>query len=208
MAELQTEEEQLEALQRFWQNYGWWLSLLAVLGLAVYLGMNYVQDRQTERAQAASELFEDYLSNIDDSARSETLLGQLENDYAGTAYHVLSLLQRAQRAVGEEDVDTAVGFYQEAAVAADSAALRDLANLRLARAQLQLAAYDQALATLASVESAGYRSLVAELKGDVHAARQEPVEAREAYQAALDSAAEGSPRPILEMKIASLPASE
>jgi predicted negative regulator of RcsB-dependent stress response len=83
--------------------------------------------------------------------------------------------------------------------------LRDLAQLRLARAQQQLGRSDAALAALGEVHGEGYRSLVAELKGDIHLAQGEQTLAAQAYKAALAAKPEGQQRPILDMKLADLP---
>lgn len=206
MAELQTEEEQLAALRSFWQSYGWWLLLLALLILAGYLGLGYYRDAQVAKSQAAGELFDEYLQNLEDDERSDALLTQLDGDYAGTAYHVFSLWQRAQQSVLEGDIEGAVSYYEQVIAAEAHPQLSSVARLRLARAHQQLGRSDAALEALGAVQGEGYQSLVAELKGDIHRSRGEIELAREAYAAALASAAENSTRPILEMKIAELPA--
>ncbi len=209
MAEYQTEEEQLAALRDLWRRYGWWVLSAAVLVLGGFLGWNYYQNQQTRVGEAASEVYQQYteaLANAAAGPLSESLSERLDSEFAGTVYHVFSLLQRAKVAVAAGSIDVAVGYYEQAAQAAPRPHLRDLAQLRLARAQQQLGRSDAALAALGEVRGEGYRSLVAELKGDIHLAQGEQVLAAQAYRAAHAARPEGQQRPILDMKLADLPA--
>jgi len=82
--------------------------------------------------------------------------------------------------------------------------LRDVARLRVARLQVQAGNTDAALETLRKVTGKGFRSYVAELKGDILVGQHKTDEAREAYQAAAAAADEGEPQPVLQMKIIDL----
>lgn len=203
MAEYLSEEEQLAQLKSWWQGYGWWVVGAVVLGLGGYFVLEYLRNSAVAHNSAASEVYERYQENAGDDAAAKPLLARLDGEYAGTPYHVMSLLTRAQQATNSDDIEAAVGFYQAAVSGPNIEHLSDLARLRLARSQQQLGRSDDAFATLATVAGEGYRSLVAELKGDILRAQNKPLEAREAYAAAVAAQGE-SPRTLLAMKLADL----
>ena len=72
---------------------------------------------------------------------------------------------------------------------APSEDFRDLARLRLAAILLDEKALDEALKALDARRSPAYDSQFAALRGDVLVAKNQPAEARAAYQLALDKAA-------------------
>ena len=63
---------------------------------------------------------------------------------------------------------------------------------------------DAALETLRKITGQGFRSYVAELKGDILLGQHKVDEAREAYQAAAAAAEGGEVQPVLQMKITDL----
>ena len=204
MAEYLSEEEQLAALRSFWQRYGWWIIVALVLVIGGYLGWSYYQSSKLERAQAASELYEDYQKNLADEALSNGLAQRLDNEFAGTSYQVFSLLSRATAKVESDELEAAAQLLTQATQSGANQQLVDVALLRLARLRQQMGDSDAALAALGATRGDGYRSLVAELKGDIHLVRDEPALALEAYTAAMDAVDEGSSRPLLKIKLAQL----
>ena len=204
MAEYLSEEEQLAALRSFWQRYGWWIIVALVLVIGGYLGWSYYQSSKLERAQAASELYEDYQKNLADEALSNGLAQRLDNEFAGTSYQVFSLLSRATAKVESDELEAAAELLTQATQSGANQQLVDVALLRLARLRQQMGDSDAALAALGATRGDGYRSLVAELKGDIHLVRDEPALALEAYTAAMDAVDEGSSRPLLKIKLAQL----
>jgi len=208
VAEYLSEEEQLAALRSFWQRYGLWLVLGLVIVLVAYLGWSYYQTSKIERAQQASELYEEYLEasqeNETDETMSNAIAARLDGEFAGTSYQVFSLFTRATAALEAGELDSAVAFLERATTGSAEQQLKDVAYLRLARLRQQMGDSEAALTALGGTRGEGYRSVVAELKGDIHVAREEIELAREAYTAALESAAEAEPRPLLTMKLAQI----
>lgn len=204
MSEYLSEEEQLAQLKSFWQSYGLWVVGAVVLGLGGYFALEYMRSSAKAHNSAASEVFERYQENSADEAAAKPLLARLDGEYAGTPYQVMSLLTRAQLATASDDVEAAVGFYQKAVAGKPIDYLTDLARLRLARSLQQLGRSDDAFAALASVTGEGYRSLVAELKGDILRAQDKPEDAKEAYAAAVAAQGDAAPRTLLAMKLADL----
>ena len=216
MSEYLSEEEQLAALRSFWQRYGLWLVGGLVVVMAAYLGWSYYQSSKLERAQQASELYEEYLEsnpqnagqnagqNEPDEALSNSLAARLDDEFPGTSYQIFSLFTRATAAIEDGELDAAAEFLERATAGDAPQQLKDVGLLRLARLRQQTGNSEAALAALGATRGEGYRSVVAELKGDIHMARDEIDLAREAYSAALETAAEAEPRPLLTMKLAQI----
>jgi predicted negative regulator of RcsB-dependent stress response len=83
---------------------------------------------------------------------------------------------------------------------------KDLARLRLAAILLDEKAYDEALKLLDARHAPAYDSQYAALRGDVLVAKNQPAEARAAYQLALEKAGkdQGGFRESVRMRLEAL----
>ena len=205
MAEYLSEEEQLAQLKGWWQRYGWWLIAGVVLGLGGYFVLQYLESTRAANNAAASEVFERYQEDPANDDVAKPLLARLDGEFSGTAYHIMSLMTRAQLASDAGDIEAAVGFYSQATDTKEVEHITDVARLRLARALQQQGRGDEAISALGKVSGEGYRSLVAELKGDILLAKGDKSGARDAYSAAVDAQGE-NPRTLLSMKLKNLTA--
>jgi predicted negative regulator of RcsB-dependent stress response len=83
--------------------------------------------------------------------------------------------------------------------------MREVARLRLAGILLDEKKYDEALKLISEKTSDAYAALASDLKGDVLAAQGKPVEARAAYQIALEKSDPASRyRGLIELKLDAL----
>jgi len=205
VAEYLSEEEQLAQLKGWWQRYGWWLIAGVVLGLGGYFVLQYLESTRAANNAAASEVFERYQEDPANDDVAKPLLARLDGEFSGTAYHIMSLMTRAQLASDAGDIEAAVGFYSQATDTKEVEHITDVARLRLARALQQQGRGDEAISALGNVSGEGYRSLVAELKGDILLAKGDKSGARDAYSAAVDAQGE-NPRTLLSMKLKNLTA--
>lgn len=200
MSDYLSEEEQLARLRGWWERHGLSLLIGVIVIVVAVVGWRWYQSRQAELVSAASDLYVAYQQAEGDEA--EALARQVIDAGDGTAYPTLVLLDQARQAVAAGDAAAAEPLLRQAAELATGAVLADLAELRLARLLFALERDDDALTVLREVQGAGYRSLAAELKGDIHLARGERVLAHQSYVAAQGFVPAGEQRPVLEMKIA------
>jgi predicted negative regulator of RcsB-dependent stress response len=119
----------------------------------------------------------------------------LVDDFADTPYAAQAQLQLAQHAFDAKRYDDARQRLEWVKQHSKDRGLVDIAKLRLARADWELAKYDDALAQLSGNEPA-FDGLYAELRGDILLARGDRNGARKAYSDALkalpqDSVARG-----------------
>ena len=111
------EEEQIESLKRFWQDYGTPILVGVVLAAAVFVGWNYWQKSRFSEATKAAAVFQDMLAavqrsqlNPDDKAANtdvQRLAKTLKDDYGSTPYALSAGLLQARQATDRNDLKEA-----------------------------------------------------------------------------------------------------
>lgn len=212
MAELRTEEEQIQAIKNWWKKNG--SSLLIGIGaaLAIVFGWQAWQKNQAEQRSAAAAEFANLLNAYSDPAaegRTDTVgyvANQLRSDFADSAYAVYGTLMQAQVQLTDEDnAEGAIESLKWAhAHAGDDKALELVIRSRLARAQMAAGEFDAALATVqGAVEAGSFKGLLAELEGDILLAKGDRDGAAEAYLVAREESM-GNRNGVLNLKLADL----
>jgi len=202
VAESLTEEEQVAAIKRWWEENGTSLIVSLVIVISGVFGYNWYQNNERVQAESAAQLYADYLETRENNDTSEAILNELAAAHTGSGYHVFTLLMQAADAVKIGELEAAQIHLEEAFDAAEDPFLRSLVSIRLARNEQQLGESDRALGRLNNVKGDGMISLAAELKGDILFSKGESEAARVAYELALEKA--GAERPVLKMKLADL----
>ena len=207
MSEYFNDDDRVLALRKWWETNGTTLLVGLVLMIAAVIGWRWYNDHTQAREEAASATYQKYVEARQRGAKSvelETPIATLDNDYRRSGYRIFTLFYRALDAANAQDYAKATQYLETAVKDAKDDRLRDIARLRLARLHVQAGNADAALAMLATVSGAGFRSYVAELKGDILMGQHKPDAAREAYLAAKAAADPDDTQPILEMKIVDL----
>jgi len=208
-----TEEEQLEALKRWWNENGKATLVGVVLAVGGYFGWQGWQDHQRSQAESASLIYQNLVEATittageslaeDKRATAAHLAGQLKSDYRGSQYAQNAALFMAKLAVEANELDKAVEELNWVLDQNPSQGIELLTRLRLARVQASQGAYDKALAILAAAEPETFAAAFAEVRGDIYLAQGKTSEARGAYQLALNSLLEqqANRRLLLQMKL-------
>lgn len=200
MADYATEEEQVEALKRWWRENGRSVVLGAAIGILALVGWRGWEMYQRQQALEASAIYD----QIGRAAGYEAVEGPAERlraDYAGTPYAVLAALRAAGAAVEADRLDAAVGWLQWAQENADDPAIAALARLRRARVLAEQGQDELALRLIEAEVPAAYTALYAELRGDILHERGDQAGALAAYQRALDAEVGPVDGALLERKI-------
>lgn len=181
-----TEEQQLQAVKGIVQRY--WIAIVAavVVIFAAAIGWTLYQQHQAEQAQQASVEFSQLLANDGKDADAEALNQFISEHQGAKNYPVMMGLIAANKEVAQQQYKEAAETLKTVAALAEEP-LKSIAQLRLARIQLQLKQYDAALASLTSVKDEAFKGAVATVRGDIYVAKGNPGEARNAYQQALTS---------------------
>jgi len=184
------EQEQVDQLKAFWQQYGnliTWTLILALGGFAAWNGWNIWQRDQAEKASAMFEEL-DRAAQAADAERSLRIFADLKERYPRTLYAQQGALLAAKVQADKGQTDAALATLAWAAEYAGEDELRTVARLRAAGLMLDKKQYDAALAQLdaaAQGKSAKeFAALVADRRGDVLLAQGKKDDARKAFETA------------------------
>jgi len=214
VAELRSEEEQLDAIKRWWQSNATSLIIGVILAAAGVFGWKAWQSYQDSQAEAASANYQQLLAlagqqDLSDDAISQAdgLIDTLVNEYGDTRYATLATLIQARLAVADSDLAGANQALQQV-IDAD-AYLTGLARLRLARIQLADGQPETALGTLEAGIPQSLAAQQAQTRGDALVALERDDAAREAYRQALTLSREsGQPVYGVQLKLDNLGAED
>ncbi len=216
MAELRTDEEQVEAIKNWWKKNGSSLLIGIVAALAIVFGWQAWQDNQADNRSFASTQFSNLvnsLSESDDEKRIETigyLAKELQEDFENSAYAIYATLILAQQQLMDQsDPEAAVASLEWAHARAEQGnALELIIRSRLAQTQLAAGKHDDALETLNGAGETGeFAEIYLELEGDILLAKGDRAAAEEAYRSAREASTTGQ-NGILQLKLADLAVGE
>jgi len=202
-----TDKEQVEHLRQWWRENGWFLiGGVALGGLAIYGYGQYssYRDRQSEDAAAMYATVKEE-SDRGATADAETRFAEMRSEFPDSAYthQAAMLLASAEVVTAPDDAAEKLKFTMEKS---DDPELAMVARLRLARVLAYRDRGPEALALLNVPEPGQFAGRIAEIKGDIHAARGETDAARTAYlEAMVAPGAELLDRGFLQMKLSDLP---
>ncbi|KHJ50839.1 YfgM family protein [Halomonas sp. C22] len=195
MADLRSEEEQLDVVKRWWKENGTSLIAGAVLAAAGVFGWNAWQNYQEGQSEAASARYQQLVTitaanslEDDQLAAARELIGELTDQYGRTLYAELAQLLEARLAVQEGDLAAAKAALESVADGSSRRYVQSLAWLRLARIEIAEGNPEAALALLDQPITDTLAAQQANVRGDAHLALGQPEQAREAWQAALEIA--------------------
>ena len=160
------EQEQLDALKHFWNQWGNLITWVLIAVLGAYAAWNGWQYWERRQAGLASVLYDevDRAAQAGDVARVERALADMKDKYGGTTYAgLLSAKVLAEKGKPAEAKAALAAMTDKA----PNDGLRAVARLRLASVQIGEKAYDDALKTLSGSFPAPYTALVADRRGDV-----------------------------------------
>lgn len=204
-----TEEEQVEALKRWWKENSTATIVGLVMGIVIILGWNYWQDHKRARAAQASATYDQLLKALDEDKKDsvDKLAERMQQEFKGTEYAAFSGLLQAKLKAQQGDFAAAKQILKTIA-AESNKDLSNIARIRLARLMLATGEYEQGLQVINEVDAkqaSSYSANYDELVGDLYVALDRLDEARTSYQNALR---EGQPSPLLQFKIDDLTAQE
>lgn len=206
-----SEEEQVEALKRWWDRNGRAVIVGVVVFVALVLGWRGWVEYRQDQSQAASITYERMLGAAESgrTAKAREHGRNLLGDYAGTPYAGLAGLYLARLAVDEGKLEAAAGHLRWVMENAEMAGVAHTARVRLARVVHSQGEAEKALGILGQQAPAGFEGVYAEARGDILAAQGDAAGAREAYARALEAYEEAPmQRSFVRMKRQDLAAAE
>jgi predicted negative regulator of RcsB-dependent stress response len=183
-------------------------ALLAIgVFAAGFFGLRWWHEHQDARQLAAGGKYMQMVQSLERGDRTQALvlLGELERDYAGSAYTDQARLLAARVYVDEAQLDHAASELATVAEHSKDHDLALIARLRLARVQIAQGKPDTALATLGSAIDAGaFAARYHEVRGDAWYTKGDKAAALTEYRSAQSAGLEGTDTALLQLKIADL----
>ena len=195
MQDFETEEQQIEALKKWWKENATSLILGVSIGAMSLGGWSYYVESKNDHRNEASDIYislakQVQANNIDDASIKKA--DQLTTEYADTPYAALSSLTMATYEFNKGNADEAITRLQWIDKNAREEEIKHIARLRLAGIFISQKKYDDAQAWLTLEHPAAFNARYEELKGDVFVARGEIEQARIAYDKAIEQSTTAS----------------
>ena len=211
MAEMKTEEEQVEALKRWWQENGKSLILMIAVSVGGVLSWNAYQDHQTNESELASVYFQQLMTSAPAGQLGETEIAEirynsdlLKKEFSASTYAQFAALMIARVEVQEGNLAAATTELEWVIAQQGDVEVRTLATLRLAKLLGAQNQYDEALALLVDADDAWQLGRL-ETRGDLLVAQGDLDAARAAYtEASLLAVTSGTNNPLLGLKLDNL----
>ncbi|WP_435952577.1 YfgM family protein [Dryocola sp. BD626] len=200
----ENENDQVEAVKRFFAENGKALVVGVVLGIGALVGWRYWNSHQAESAMASSLEYQNVTSAV--RADQPATLSAAEKFAAETknTYGALASLELAQKYVDNNDLAKAAAQLEQGLANTSDENLQALINMRLARIQVQQKQADAALKTLDSIKGEGWVAIVADLRGEALLSKGDKQGARDAWSKGAQTDASPALREMMQMKINNL----
>ncbi|MFB0712001.1 YfgM family protein [Buttiauxella noackiae] len=200
----ENDNEQVDAVKRFFAENGKALVVGVVLGIGALVGWRYWNNHQVESSMASSLEYQ----TVTDAVRADqpATLSAAEKFAASTknTYGALASLELAQKYADNNDLAKAAAQLQQGLSSTSDANLQALINARLARIQIQQKQSDAALKTLDSIKGEGWVAIVADLRGEALLSKGDKQGARDAWSKGSQTDASPALREMMQMKINNL----
>ena len=188
MNEYETEEQQVEALKKWWKENSTSLIFGLLVGVTALFGWRYYVDQNHIHAVQASDLYMQVMRStslniVDD--KTIDMHNKLLNEYSDTPYAALSSLALAKSEYEKDNVEAAATQLELAVKYAADEEIKQIASLRLAGVYIEQKKYDEASALLNAAHETAFDAQYEELKGDLYVAKGDVAQARTAYDRAI-----------------------
>ncbi|MDZ7936932.1 MAG: tetratricopeptide repeat protein [Rhodoferax sp.] len=205
------EQEQLDQIKHFWNQYGNLITGLLVLVLGVFAAWNGYQYWEKRTAAQASVMFEEVEKAIraTDLPLAQRAVGDMQQRFPSTIYAQQSGLALANLAYQQGQMNVTKSALVWVAASPGDAGYAAVARLRLAGALIETKSFDEAQKVLTEAFPPAFTALVADRRGDLWAAQGKSTEAIAEYRKAwsgMESRAEY--RRLVSVKLAALGATE
>ena len=201
------EQEQIDTLKAWWKQYGnlvTWLLIVALSSYAAWTGWrNYQVGQSTQASQLYDELQKAILAK--DNAKVQRAATDLIEKFTRTSYAPMAALSAAKSAFDLNDLKTAKSQLHWVIDHSSVEEYKALARIRLAGIALDEKAYEEGLTLLAGEFPAELAGNAFDRKADIYVAQNKLVDARTAYQVALEKIKDKNPgRQLIQIKLDAL----
>ncbi len=199
-----TEDEQVEAIKKWWRENG--ISIIAgiAIGLTAIFGWRAYENHTAMQAEAASTLYEQMLvsSRENDRENIHIYADRIIADYNSSTYAVFATFMLAKLAAESGDLEKAEIHLRWVLENNSQTEFGHIARLRLVRVLIANDKLDLATNMLNINKPGEFVARYEELRGDIFVKQGKTKEAQQAYQKALTNiVATAGAQSVLQMKL-------
>ncbi|MDF0606355.1 tetratricopeptide repeat protein [Neisseriaceae bacterium TC5R-5] len=201
------EQEQIDAIKAFWQQWGKWIVSALVLAAVVYSGVTAYRYYEGQQSAKAAMVYDNVTTaaTAKDISKLKSVVQILQNEFSSSAYATRASLLLAKQAYEKNDFVLAQSQLEWVLSNSKDEAEKAVARLRLVAVLLDQKRFDAAIAELNKEHPAAFDALYFDMRGDVLVAKGDKVAARDAYKAALAKLQADSPsREFVQIKLDAL----
>ncbi len=186
MPAYETDQEQMEAMKKWFKDNGKWILTAILIGLAISFGWHTWQQQKLQGNEQASSLYEQLLSaNEQNNPQAiQQMTEEMIKRYPKTEYATLASFIATKAFIYENKFAEALAKLQWIIDHTTSSSLRQIARLRMARVQLSQNQIDEAQKTIQVVNDPIFQPAIDEIQGDIYNAKKDSAKARQYYQSA------------------------
>ena len=182
------EQEQLDEFKAWWKKNGKIATNLVLAALVAYAAWQAYGYFQNKKAVEGSELYQALLvTDLTKTAEIKAQSAKLMDSFSGTPYAGRAAMFAAKANFAANDDKSAKAQLEWAIKNAKEGAVKAMAGLQLANVLFEQKDYDGAQKVLAAISDKGYEGLKYSLQGDVYLAQGKNVEAKKAFENALNN---------------------
>ena len=203
---LDTEEEQVEKLEKFWNLYKWVITFAIIFLLGIYFAYNYYLDQKVKNTAQASQLYQEILikkiTDIDLIIEKVTLL---KKSSSNTPYASRSAIYLSKLYSQENKNEAAIKELVWASENSPEESIESIAYYLLANIYLVTNKLDEAMIAAVKIDTIGFQTLTKDIIGDIYLKQDNKEEARKSYIEALKLyKGQGDIRKVIQNKIDSI----
>lgn len=198
------ENDQVDAIKRFFAENGKALAIGVILGVGALVGWRYWTSHQENSSREASQTYENTVTALKVDKPETVAAAEKFAESQKGAYGAFAALELAQQFADANQLDKAEKQLQLGLAAANDDNLKSVINMRLARVQLQMKQPDAALKTLEGIKGEGWTAIVADLRGEILLSKGDKQGARAAWDAGVKSDASPALSEMMRMKMNNL----
>ncbi|MFK5892094.1 MAG: tetratricopeptide repeat protein [Pseudomonadota bacterium] len=188
MEAYETEEQQVEAIKKWWRENYKMVVLLAIVSIGSILGSQYYKENKVLMGEAASDNYNALMDAVEQNQSEiiEDREGLLQKDFNSSPYTVQATLLSAKNLADSGKNEQAIEKLLWVETNSQDVALQQIALIQRAQLLASLEQADKALQVLKSTADDGaFSAIKLETKGDILVIQGKLTEAKQAYDVAL-----------------------
>ena len=210
MVEQLTDDEQLEALKKWWKENGTAIIVGIIIGVSAIVGFWKWNQHVETQALAASLQYDNFSQAVIDNKPEDIkkYFTILKTEYVDTSYAALAALLYASYEYDKKNIEKSLEYLRWAQQHPGHDALLYVTQVRLAKLLVAQGKLDEAFSLIEKIKEPAFDAQYAEIKGDIYTKKGEQALARTSYLLALASSElSGTQREFVQMKLDDLGAS-